>query len=590
MPEIQQADDRLRIHLVRAWPHASNYRQIVDMLHREYHPPYDPLIGWDTTFREKRERQAYVPVPLVWFTVNVMAALMGMRGPLFKIEPKTSDDKDREDAAHTELLLKYESQHQNIKEVHLDFSKVLSLKGRAALKVGYEGKTLWTESVDNIEQLWAEFATDNYKKVRSWTYHSLISPEEARDTYGWNGTAATTLYDAMQSRSMTGGFSMDHGNALGLAPRASKTLSNRQQFVGVPLIDFHYKDEKDRVVNALFLGNGQQVESKITKLSDFPYIPVNCDVEPGNPFGIGDAEPVVMFQKEISTRLTDWSEAVRRNGQDQWKTYNVRGLSPRDLPGGGRIFPLGSKEDEDIEPLKYPIDNIGYGELLSHLYDEYRRTTGIPPEVLGGGGLPTTSSGYAMAIRFQSVITRLGPRQVRIGAAYQKWADMTLKNMEVVDPESKPIINGNYWTKVDFEAVTPRDFAQNVTTLSQAVASGILSRRTAIEELNRVPEDEEQYMREYNTDPELSPQQAAAVAAAQGQINAIAQQANSGASNQAAQDETNQAIPGMAGENQHTMLMDAIKPRDQAAQMIGTGPNISSPVNLNPPAMSPLEV
>ena len=585
-PEPRGADELLRVHLRRAWPHASAYRQTVSLLHREFHPPYNPQIGWDHQFREKREKQAYVPVPLVWFTVNVMSALMGMRAPIIKMEAKTSDEADRSDAERTELLLKYEMQRQNMKEVHLDLCKVLSLKGRGAVKVGYDGKELWTENIDNIEQLWTEWADDSYKRPRSYTFHSLISPEEAHDRYGWNGTNVNGVYDSLK---VNGGGTtlMDHGNPLGLAPWWNKTLSGRQQFIGVPLIDFHYKNDKGEVVNALFLGNGQQVDEKVTKLADFPYIVLNCDTEPGNPYGIGDAEPVVMLQKEISTRLTDWAEAVRRNGQDQWKTFNVRGLSPRDLPGGGRVFPLGSKEDEDVEPLKYPVDNIGYGELLQNLYDEYRRITGIPPEVLGGGGLPTTSSGYAMAVRFQSVITRLGPRQVRLGSFYQKWAEMTLKHMEVVEPDSRDIINGNYFTKIDFEAVTPRDFAQTVNSLAQAVSAGIISRRTAMEELNRVPEDEQTYISEWNTNPALSPATAAAAAQAAGQIQAMAGQANMAQAQQVASDK---AMPAMAGENQFSAAQNPIPMRDTAAQLMGVGPSVGSPANIQPPMMNPVEI
>jgi len=588
--ELDTPLQRLQIHLRRAWPHASAYRQVVDQLHREYHPAYNPLYGWDHFFREKREKQAYVPVPLVWFTVNVMSALMGMRAPIIKMEPKSADEKDRNDAERTELLLKYESQRQNLKEVHLDMAKVLSLKGRAALKVGYDGTELWTENIDNIENLWTEWADDSYKRVRSYTYHSLISPEQARDDYSWNGTGATTMYDALRKKDGNAPQYADHQNFLGLATRPNKTLSGRQQFVGVPLIDFHYKNTAGKVVNSLFLGNGQQVEEKVTKLPDFPYIPINCDTEPGNPFGIGDAEPTVMFQKEISTRITDWAEAVRRNGQDQWKTFNVRGLSPRDLPGGGRVFPLGSKEDEDVMPLKYPVDNIGYGELLTHLYDEYRRTTGIPPEVLGGGGVPTTSSGYAMAIRFQSVVTRLGPREVRMGTLYQRWAELTLKNMEIVEPDTKELIQGNYFTKIDFTAVTPRDFAATVNSLSQAISSGMLSRRSAMEEINKVPEDEETYIGEWNADPKLSPGTAGAIVSVQGQMDAIANGSNQAAAQQA-QAGSDKAMPGNAGQNQHTMPGNHVGPmRDTAAQLMGVGPSITSPVAIHPPFMNPSEV
>ena len=577
------AFEKLRTHLVRAYPHAGPFQELIQNLHTEYHPPYNPAIGWDTRFRDKREKQAYVPVPVVWFTVNVMSSLMGMRKPIFKMEPKSSKESDRADAADSELLLKYEVQRQNLVETHLDLCKVLSLKGRAALKVGYEGKELWTESVDNVENLWAEFADDSYKRVLSWSYHSMISPEEAKEVYGWNGTSNRSLYEMLSNQFKS---SSDHGNALGLKSRNNKTISDRQNYIGVPLIEYYFKNPKGKVVNALFLGNGQQVDEIVTKLPDFPYIVVNAEVEPGNPFGIGDAEPVVMLQKEIATRVTDWAEAVRRNGQDQWKTFNYRGVTPQDLPGGGRLFPLGSKEDEDIEPLKFPIDNIGYAELLETLYDEYRRITGIPPEVLGGGTIPAASSGYAMAIRYQSVITRTGPRQIRLGTLYQTWARYMLQMMEAVDPSAKEVIQGNYFTVVDFDQLTPKDFAATVNTISQAVSSGLLSRRTGTEELGYVSEDEQQYMREYNSDPTLSPQTAMAIISVQGQMQAIAQ-GSAAAAGQQAQAGAEQAMPGGQGENQHTG--EQLPMRDAAGALLGGGavaaqePMMSSPGTQYPP-------
>lgn len=573
--------------MVRAYPHAGPWQELVQSIHREYHPPYSEQVGWDTQFRQKRDKQAYVPVPVVWFTVNVMSALLGMRAPIIKMEPKTSDESDRADAANAELLLKYEFQRQNIKEVHLDLCKVLSMKGRAAVKVGYDGDELWTENIDNVENLWAEWTDDSYRRVRSWSYHSIISPDEAREVYGWDGGSTKNIYNELAK--MYGGSGEDHGNALGLKSRNNKTISGRQNYIGVPLIEFHYKNEDDKVVNALFLGNGHQVSETVTKLPDFPYITVNCEQEPGNPFGIGDAEPVVGLQKEIATRLTDWAEAVRRNGQDQWKTFNVRGLTPKDLPGGGRIFPLGSKEDEDVEPLKFPIDNIGYSELMSNLYDEYRRITGIPPEVLGGGSIPSASSGYAMAIRFQSVITRLGPRQIRLGTFYQTWARTMLKMMEIVEPSSKQVINGNYFTEIDFESVTPKDFAQTVNSLSQAVASGILSRRSAMEELNRVSEDEMEYIKEWNSTLELSPATAAAIMQAEAQIAAI-QQGNVAATAQQQAAQAGQAMPSQAGENQHT-AQQRLPMRDTASDLLGGGTvGAGNPVGVSPAGMNPPQV
>lgn len=546
------AEDLLRRHLYVAEKFATPFQNKIARLQNEYIPPYHPLVGgWDNNFKPKVRGQSYDPLPLVWFTVNVMASLVGMRPPVFKVGPKTAEPEDRQDAANVELLLKFEQQRQMMKEVHLDLAKVLSLKGRAGVKVGYEGKDLWTENIDNIENLWPAFANDSFRRVNSYTYHSTIDRDVAKDIWAWKDTGAqrNTFWQWVSSKLANA----DHGDPLGRWTAKNFGTNSRgdvPQFDGLPMIDFHYRNEDGFIVNEIWIA-GQKVEDQVTKMRDFPYITVNAEVEPGNPFGIGDAEPVTTLQREISQLRTMWHEAMRRNGSDTWKVFNLKGLTPTDLEGGGRFFYLGDKESQDIEALKFPIDDVGYLQALGEAWEDYRKVTGIPPEVLGGGNISAGTSGYALAVKFQSVITRLGPRSTRLQSFYQTWGRLTLQNMEIIEPDAKKIIKDNYFVDVDFENITPKDFAQQVSALAVAVNSKIMSTRTAAEELGLVSEDEETYMREFNSDPALNPQAAAAIAAIRGQMAAAAQgNPATIAGTQAA--EANRGSPDMTGENQWT--------------------------------------
>lgn len=488
------------------------------------------------------------------------------------MEPKTSDDADRTNAANSELLIRYEQQRQAMKEVHLDLAKVLSLKGRAGVKVGYEGKDLWTDNIDNIENLWASFANDSFRKVSAYTYHSLIDKDDARDSYGWKDESPDAAggfwnWAAQKFRTVT-----QKNDPLGRWSARNWGVSNSEMppYDGVDMIDFHFRNADQKIVNQIWIGS-QQVDERVLKVDEFPYITVNCETEPGSPFGIGDAEPVMILQREIAGLKTKWHEAIRRNGLDTWIVRNIKALSPIDLDGGGRYFMVqGTKEEQSIDPLKYPIDDIGYKLAVDELWEDYRRTTGIPPEVLGGGNISAGTSGYAMAVKFQSVVTRLGPRQTRLTSFYQKWVKLTLKNMEIVDPTSKAVIADNYFVSVDWESVTPKDFAQQVTSLATATSAGILSHRTAIEELGKVSEDEETYMEEWNSNPKLNPQGALAALAYKGQAAQIAtgSPAAAGAAQAANQ---NAGTPSMANENQHT-----------APQVVG-GPPGQNPVTQTPP-------
>lgn len=567
----------LERHLNRVAPINQAFRNKIQLLQREYVPPFDEKIGWDTRFMPRKDGQAYYPIPVVWFTVEVMAALSGLRPPMLMTEPKTSSEEDRKQAADTELLLRFEFQNQNMEEVHLDLCKVLSLKGRAGVKVGYgPGDELWTENIDAIENLWPEFENDSYRRIRAYSYHSVISPDVAREEYGWNGD---TNYGGFFSSVAKHFRIATAANPLGRG--GSNPSSDMPAYDGVPMVDHHYRDAKGNVRNAIFIGS-QVVSDEDIKMSDWPYIEVNCTKEPGNPFGIGDAEPVVGIQKEIATRKTAWAEAIRRNGQDQWKAYNMRGITHRELPGGGRVIMLGDKESQDLEPLKFPIDDLGYKAYLDDVWDDFRRVTGIPPEVLGGGNISAATSGYAMAVKFQSVVTRLGPRERRLKSFYRRWSKMTLSNMELVDPTTKAIIDGNYFTNPEFEAVTPKDFAQTVTSLATAISAGMYSRRTAIEELGKVSEDEFAYMREYNSDAALSPETAAAIQASLGQIQALLS-GNPATAAGVMDAKANAMTPATPGENQHTLPAGGPPQRDTAPQMVGAGVAAGSPVSVSPP-------
>ena len=61
---------------------------------------------------------------------------------------------------------------------------------------------------------------------------------------------------------------------------------------------------------------------------------------------------------------------------------------------------------------------------------------------------------------------------------------------------------------VTFEEITPSDMQAEVTRLSQAVTSKLMSPYTAMEEMTLVPEDEYELMAKFWTNPDINPQTA----------------------------------------------------------------------------------
>ena len=244
---------------------------------------------------------------------------------------------------------------------------------------------------------------------------------------------------------------------------------------------------------------------------------------------MGDVEPLLDIQQELNEALTDWREAIRRNVKDQWKAWGLKHIVPTMLPGEGRLWELTEKGLDDIEPLKFPIDNTGTLEYINQQWENYRRVSLIPPEAEGGssGG---RASGYAIQLKFEALSTSLEPRRIRMQAAYKRWALEKLKTVAKLYPEYKDLIQSAKFTfKVVWPEITPKDTAQMVNTLAQSLAAGLESPYTAMDAMGFDPEEQMSLIREYNADQMLNPkgfmilEQAKMMAA---QSNAAAAQGN----------------------------------------------------------------
>jgi hypothetical protein len=282
----------------------------------------------------------------------------------------------------------------------------------------------------------------------------------------------------------------------------------------VPVLHFYSKNTKNGIVRYTLAINGQILKNEVTQnRQTWPFIAIEAEHVPGMTQGIGDAEPVLDLQTDISESLSAWSETVRRTIQDQWKAWGLKHLNPRIVQDGGRVWEMTDKDEEDIEPLKFIPNTVDVKEQLKELWLVHRKTSAIPEEAEANS--LSRMSGYAMNVKFQALITSLAPRRIRLKRVYKQLAKNKLMFTQRLHPAEKDLLDlTNFNIEIAYEEITPSDMQSEVTRLSQQVSMKLVSPYTAMEELDLNPEEEYALMKEFWTNPDLNPQGAMAAAQA----------------------------------------------------------------------------
>ena len=491
-------EEKVEKHLRQSRDEMVRYASLCRILDEAYVPPsrMNSSGAWDTHVYDRVKGQAHVSVPVVYFTVNVKSNILGMRSPKFNLRPlDRRDEKQRSDAEFIETILDKIFVDENGEEAHLNLCRNLSLYGRAFIEDGDD----FTHNIDQQANVWV-----SWKRIgepEAFSFVELVSPTEAMNM-GWDGV--TENAPLRVNWPIYGGYA--HNDPLGVI---SQNFTGRDRtFIdnAVPVMHFYSKASKNAVVRYSLIINGQVVKSeKSLGRKTFPFTMVETEHVPGSNIGVGDAEPVLDIQAELSERLSAWSEAVRRTIKDQWKAWGLNHLTPRTLPGNGQVWEMTDKAEEDIEPLKFVTNDVGILQYIQEIWGVYRRISGIPSEVEAESLSHT--SGYAMNVKYQSLIINLSARKIRMRRAWIKWAMNKLETVKRLYPQYAYLIDeAQFVLEVEWEEITPADVAAETQRLAQAIQAKITSPYTAMEQLQLVPEDEIRLMQDFWTDPKLNPQ------------------------------------------------------------------------------------
>lgn len=548
-------EQKVQRHLDGTRADAARYGALCLRLDQSYYPPKRMYNGeWDVHPENQVLGQAHVSVPVVWMTVNVKSNILGMRPPKFNIRPlDRKDDKLRADAEFIEVVLSKVWVDENMDEVHLDLCRNLSLYGRAILQ---DGKN-FTHNVDQQYNVWVSWR--RLGEPEAMSFAEMVSPVEAMDM-GWDGSSYT---EALRFNFPLYGGN-PHDDPIGARTKTFDTPQQRILIQGqVPVLHFYSKKTKNGTVFYTLVVNGQVVKREVsTGRKEWPFMWVEAEHVPGITQGVGDAEPVLGIQSELSERTSAWAEAIRRTIKDQWKAWGLRHVTPRNLPGGSQVWEFTDKDEEDIEPLKFITNDVGMKEFIQTIWDNYRRISGVPDEAEARS--ISRMSGYAMNVKYQSLITSLAPRKIRLQRLYRNWALNKLNSIKRQYPKYAHLLDdAKFIMEVEWEEITPSDLQALTSRLAQSVSMKLMSPYSAMEELQLIPEEEMRLMEEFWTNPKLNPQGAMAEAQAMLMLQQVSQQ-------MAGQVAGQQPPPGAA---------DAVKAGQEAA-MFGADRNM--PSNANP--------
>ena len=514
-------EEKVKKHIVACKDEMSRYATLCKTLDDAYVPPSRMATSgaWDTHVYDRVRGQAHVSVPIVYVTVNVKSNILGMRGPKFNLRPlDRRDEKQRGDAEFIETILDKLYVDENCEEAHLNLCRNLSLYGRAFIEDGDD----FTHNIDQQANVWV-----SWKRIgepQAFSFVELVSPTEAMNM-GWDGLTENTPLRV--NWPIYGGYS--HDDPLGAI---AHNWNNRDRTLvdnSIPVMHFYSQNTPKSVVRYSLIINGQIVkDEKSLGRKTWPLTMIETEHVPGSTVGVGDAEPVLDIQAELSERLSAWSEAVRRTIKDQWKAWGLNHLTPRHIPGSGQVWEMTDKAEEDIEPLKFITNDVGILQYIEQIWGVYRRISGIPSEVEAESLSHT--SGYAMNVKYQSLIINLSARKIRMKRGWMKWAMNKFETIKRLYPEYAYLIDdAQFILEVDWEEITPADVAAETTRLAQAIQAKITSPYTAMEQLQLVPEDEIRLMQEFWVDPALNPQGAMAAAQAAMMAQQVQQQAQQGA-------------------------------------------------------------
>lgn len=161
-------------------------------------------------------------------------------------------------------------------------------------------------------------------------------------------------------------------------------------------------------------------------------------------------------------------------------------LGDKEFPTGSEPYLIELGRDQDIRALDLARPLIKFEELLQTNLKSIDDKTGMPRAAYGDLAGIDLATGIGLSTAFESATARLQlvARNWQIGL--QKMNKYIFMWAEYLHPELKEVVGGKYLTEVKFGKMQPRDLALYSTVIINQMNAGLISKETAMTELDIV--------------------------------------------------------------------------------------------------------
>ena len=512
-----QAQARLR------WQSGESYQSRVVSKYRDLHHYYNP-INQDHWPEDKALRPGKIHT-----TSNLCKAAVDVDARLQSIPPRctipvatlTPEERKRAEAAEA-LLLQWLDLSGFDTWAHT-LCQTKSIYGKGVLKP-YWDDTLKRGDVSVIENpanLRLGWGSNDYKRIDWAAYQYSLSFQEAMLRYP--GVHIEPGHPTGPPNIVVSGG--DHSDPLEQKDdeywRPFYREYSDYERTQVKVWDYWYKKSDGTVCNATLI-NGVIVDGphEREELADIPYIVIEQDHEPGSPEGISTIEPIMNLQDEFNRLL---SHGLQHVADDVDPAWFLSGPSADTVPAGivpkaGEVTGVGENQ-----PGAWPksVQTFPISEMLSELWNEFHRLTGLP-EILFGQTPGADTSGRAIAIQVEAAANRLDPRRRRLYNGLKEllifWTIMAeVKNPQIPvgkDEETGEekrvgvgdLVRGFRTWKIIAPEITPRDNFEVTQNEINKVNAKLSSLRSSMNQIGvEAPEAELQIIQQELANLKINP-------------------------------------------------------------------------------------
>ena len=509
--------------------------------------------AWHPSARTPGKAHVSINVPPVY--VDIPASLQSVP-PIENFVAQVDDEDARMMASMIERMYRAWKNEQDWELKTHQSCVVKGLYGRTAAKVYYpaDADSPVVEIVDQPRNLWLGWGESDYRSLNWAAYVYRITPETAYEQWGLitvprdTPSGKATLY----CKRNDGDFSMNERSWLF---NIEGMVEVTDYWYRVPVFRktkrSTFSTVEHETWNAIIVGNRVVSNSRHPEYKGkMPYVPLFNSYIPGVPDGRPELYDIEQLFREKDERLTSGSQLMHNTINAQyWQLYGPEApdvVPPGLKPTPNRVVAPGA--GNRIESISPWMPEFQLEAFLARLDREMADVSGLNDLLRGLAPASVLSSSKAINALVANYEARI---RIKRDLLYKWRRDVWALAAEIWAGRDKvlaPVLLGPASLEIVAPSLTPRDDMETATMAANLKREKIWSGKRAMDRVGvEDPEQEENIIREEQTDATLNP----AAVQVMAQLMAVLQQL--GMQNQQAQQ--------MAAEQQQSAQQGAADAR-----------------------------